>query len=109
MPNKSLNPDASTARRLIWALGALQNPPSFKSMSIPTALTFSSVLHRLLGRYAVLRLQTAGRASGQRSSLRLALALVHRGVALEPLHTWLAMRLTLRSRRTASPPLSLGR
>jgi hypothetical protein len=78
-------------------------------MSIQTALSFSSVLHRLLGRYAVLRLQAAGRASGQRSSLLLPLALVRSGVVHEPLRTWLAMRLTFGSRRTASPPLSLGR
>jgi hypothetical protein len=50
-------------------------------MSIRTPLSFSSVLYRLLGRCPVLRLQAAGRASGQRSSLLLPLALVHRGVA----------------------------
>jgi hypothetical protein len=78
-------------------------------MSTQTPLNFSSVLHRLLCRCAVLRLQAAGSASGQRSLLRLALALVRSGVVHEPLRTWLAMRLTFGSRRTASPPLSLGR
>jgi hypothetical protein len=68
-------------------------------MSIRTALTFSGVLHRLLCRYSVLRLQAAGRASGQRSLRRLPLTLVRSGAVFEPWHTWPAMRLTWRSSR----------
>jgi hypothetical protein len=68
-------------------------------MSIQTAFTFASVLHRLFCRFTGLRLPVAGSALSQRSLLRLPLAWVRRGVVHELWHTWLAMRLTLRSSR----------
>jgi hypothetical protein len=63
-------------------------------MSLRTPLTFANVLHRLFYRFTVLRLQAAGSASGQRSSLLLALALVRSSAVFEPWHTCSAMRLT---------------